>query len=213
MLAGLRKRFQTRIYKLGKPAHARECNPVNCPGRTRHAHRRRLEATGNRTPPTSRWAQFFCSAMAARTPPGMGGSGISVDALQALRNRRLPVHTIGFGDSEPAHDVEIEDVSVAATAAANARVAATVSLMQHGYTGQKATLTVRDRSTRHSPSAKLLLRPTATSKPSRFTSLSGLPAPRASTFAVEPLPAKKTSKTMPSRAPFWSATPNAASYI
>ncbi len=38
----------------------------------------------------------------------------------------------------------MEDVSVAASAAANARVAATVSLMQHGYAGQKATLTVRD---------------------------------------------------------------------
>ena len=75
---------------------------------------------------------------------GMGGSGIGLDALQALRNRRLPVHTIGFGKEQRAHDVEMEDVSVAANATANARMSATVSLMQHGYTGQKATLTVRD---------------------------------------------------------------------
>ena len=32
---------------------------------------------------------------------GLGGSGIGLDALQALRNRRLPVHTIGFGKEEP----------------------------------------------------------------------------------------------------------------
>jgi hypothetical protein len=75
---------------------------------------------------------------------GMEGSGIGLETLQALRNRRLPVHTIGFGKEEHAHDVEMEDVGVAATAAANARIAATVSLTQRGYAGQKATLTVRD---------------------------------------------------------------------
>jgi uncharacterized membrane protein len=64
--------------------------------------------------------------------------------MQALRNRRLPVHAVGFGREEPAHDIEIEDVSVAATATAKARVAATISLTQHGYSGQKAKLAVRD---------------------------------------------------------------------
>ena len=61
-----------------------------------------------------------------------------------MRNRRLPVHVVGFGKQERGHDVEIEDVSVASRAAANARVATTISLVQHGYAGQKATLIVRD---------------------------------------------------------------------
>ena len=56
----------------------------------------------------------------------MGDSGIGLDALQALRNRRLPVHTVGFGSLENAHDVELENVSVAASAIANARLAATI---------------------------------------------------------------------------------------
>ena len=72
------------------------------------------------------------------------GSGISPAVLEALRNRRLPVHTVGFGREELAHDVEIEDVSLAANAAANARIAATVTLTEQGYAGQKAQLTVRD---------------------------------------------------------------------
>ena len=75
---------------------------------------------------------------------GLGGAGIAPDTLQALRNRRIPVHTVGFGREERAHDVEIEDVSVAEKAFAETRVAATVTLTQHGYVGQKATLTVRD---------------------------------------------------------------------
>ena len=51
--------------------------------------------------------------MAARTRPGWAARASAPDTLQALRNRRLPVHTVGFGREEPAHDVEIEDVSVA----------------------------------------------------------------------------------------------------
>jgi hypothetical protein len=54
------------------------------------------------------------------------------------------VHTVGFGRLQHAHDVEIEDVSVAANTQANARIAATISLAQRGYAGQKATLAVRD---------------------------------------------------------------------
>jgi hypothetical protein len=75
---------------------------------------------------------------------GTGGLGVGHDALEALRNRRLPVHTVGLGREAPSRDVEIEDASVAASADANARVAATVSLTQRGYAGRNATLTVRD---------------------------------------------------------------------
>jgi uncharacterized membrane protein len=75
---------------------------------------------------------------------GMGESGIGLDALQALRNRRLPVHTIGFGSLEHAQDVEFDNVSVAANSVVNARLAATVGFTQHGYAGKKAMVTIRD---------------------------------------------------------------------
>src|SRR2546429_677069 len=42
------------------------------------------------------------------------------------------------------HDVEIEDVSIAASVIAESRISATVSLTQRGYAGKKAKLTVRD---------------------------------------------------------------------
>jgi uncharacterized membrane protein len=54
------------------------------------------------------------------------------------------VHTVGFGREENAHDVEIEDVSIAARAIANSRIAATVSLTQRGYAGKTAKLAVRE---------------------------------------------------------------------
>jgi len=117
---------------------------------------------------------------------GTGGSGISLDALQALRNRRLPVHTVGFGKEESAHDVEIEDVSVARNATANARIAATISLTQHGYAGQKAKLTVSD--TEKSLAEReitLLTDGRIQSEPLFFPS--GAAGAKSLTFSVEPL--------------------------
>ncbi len=70
--------------------------------------------------------------------------GIDVETIGALRNRRLPVHTIGFGKERVSHDVEIDEVSVASRALADSRMKATVSFAQWGYAGGKTTLVVKD---------------------------------------------------------------------
>ena len=82
----------------------------------------------------------------AENSSGGAGSqgGIDLETISALHNRRLPVHTIGFGKEKPAHDVEMEDAVVASKAMADSRMTATVSFHQRGYAGQKATLDVRD---------------------------------------------------------------------
>ena len=36
-----------------------------------------------------------------------GSGDVSLDTIRALRNRRLPVHTVGFGKVEAARDVEL----------------------------------------------------------------------------------------------------------
>ena len=70
--------------------------------------------------------------------------GIDQGTIAALRNRHIPVHTVGFGLEQVPHDVEISDVVVAPRALADSRLSATVSLHQRGYAGRKTTLTVRD---------------------------------------------------------------------
>jgi len=70
--------------------------------------------------------------------------GIDLDTISTFRSRRIPVHTVGFGAEQVAHDVEINDVAVAPRALADSRLAAKVSFHQRGYAGQKAMLTVRD---------------------------------------------------------------------
>jgi len=143
VLAGLRQRFQTRIYRLG-----REITPVESPDEIRPSDAathidRGLAELASETADLPIGAILLLSD-GSENSAGPGSSEIGADALQRLKQRRLPVHTVGFGAPEHAHDVEIEDVSLPAGAVANGRVAATVTLAGHGYAGQKATLTVRD---------------------------------------------------------------------
>jgi uncharacterized membrane protein len=70
--------------------------------------------------------------------------GISADAINALRARHIPVHTVGFGRERAAHDVELDDVVVAPRALAESRLAAKITLHQRGYAGARINLTVHD---------------------------------------------------------------------
>ena len=143
VLAGLRQRFQTRLYRLGSELTRvdgpREIAPVE-PATRIGDNLKRLATETSELPVGA----IVLLSDGGQNTAGTGGSGISRDALEALRNRRLPVHTVGFGREESSHDVEIEDVGMAANAITNSRIAATVSLTQRGYAGQPAKLTVRD---------------------------------------------------------------------
>ena len=143
VLAGLRQRFQTRLYRLGSELTRvdgpREIAPVE-PATRIGDNLKRLATETSELPVGA----IVLLSDGGQNTAGTGGSGISREALEALRNRRLPVHTVGFGREESSHDVEIEDVGMAANAITNSRIAATVSLTQRGYAGQPAKLTVRD---------------------------------------------------------------------
>jgi hypothetical protein len=144
ILSGLQERFQIRLYRLGNGVtQLDQLNKLLPMERATHIGDG-LKQLAAETADLPIGAIVLLSDGGENTT-GMSGSGIGVDALQSLRNRRLPVHTVGFGKAEKAHDVELEGVSVASSTIVNARLTATVSLKEYGYAGQKATLTVRDR--------------------------------------------------------------------
>ncbi len=143
VLSGLQKRFQTRIYRLGggikRVDGLNGIEPMESATHIGDGLKQLVTETSDLP-----IGAVLLLTDGGQNTAGMGDSGIGLDALQALRNRRLPVHTVGFGSLENAHDVELENVSVATSAIANARLAATISFTQHGYAGQKAMLTIRD---------------------------------------------------------------------
>jgi uncharacterized membrane protein len=73
--------------------------------------------------------------------------GISADAINALRARHIPVHTVGFGRERAAHDVELDDAVIAPRALADSRIAAKITFHQRGYAAAKINLAVRDVTT------------------------------------------------------------------
>lgn len=186
LLAGLRKRFQTRIYTIGNSLMRAEQLQAIAPAESATHLSDGLKQLATDTADLPIGAVLLLSDGDENTL-GMGGSGIGAEALQALRNRRLPVDTIGFGDLHPVRDVEIEDVSVASRAAANARLAATISLRQFGYEGRQATVTVSDGDKIIAGRLVALGRDGSIQTEPLFLP-AGAAGARSLTFSVEPLP-------------------------
>jgi uncharacterized membrane protein len=139
VLAGLQKKFQTRLYRLdsrvAQAAALREIQPV-APATHINDGLRQLATETSDLP---------VGAIVLLSDGSENGSGdLAPETISALRNRRLPVHTVGFGKEQLAHDLELNDVSVTTRAMADSRIPATVTLHQRGYAGSKALLVVRD---------------------------------------------------------------------
>jgi uncharacterized membrane protein len=211
LLAGLRKRFQTRVYRLGSTLTRADAAAGSSPNPASDSSLNSSDDPPAGIAPTDPSTHIGdgLKQLAAETsdlPIGailllsdgaensaaMPSAGISLEALQALRNRRLPVHTIGFGQETQSHDVEIEDVSIAPTAAANARVATTVSFTQHGYAGRQGTLDVRDGD-------KMLAAQPVTFDPDGRVQTAQLFFPvgaagaKSLTFSIDPLPGEEST--------------------
>ena len=138
VLTELQKRFQTRLYRLdGGASLVSGLDQLHASAPDTHIGDS-LKQLSEET------ADLPIGAVVLLSDGADNSGGIDADAIAVLRNRRIPVHTVGFGHEQVPHDVEINDVSVASRALADSRLAATVTLHQRGYAGQKVALKVRD---------------------------------------------------------------------
>jgi uncharacterized membrane protein len=185
VLEGLQKRFQTRIYRLGNQLNSLDKLPEFAPTDTATHIRSGLKQLATETADLPVGAVLLLSD-GGENATGVNGSAAGNEALQMLRNRRLPVHTVGFGKEAPALDVEVEDASLPATATANARITATISLTQHGYAGQKASLTVREGD-KALAEREIILSPDGRIQAEPLFFPIGSAGAKSLTFSVEPL--------------------------
>jgi len=144
LLPGLEQRFQTRLYSMDRGA-TRLASPAQL----------RPDATSTRIGDSLRQvlddtADLPLGAIVVLSDgadtsggPGAAGSGIDRDTIAALRARRVPVHTVGFGAATPARDAALDDVQMETRALTKSRVPALVSFHQHGFAGQRTQLTLR----------------------------------------------------------------------
>jgi uncharacterized membrane protein len=147
VLASLNGSFQTRLYRVDNvPARIDSLKDLkpNAPSTRIGDSLRQLSDETSDLP---------IGAVVLLSDGDDNTGGIAQDAINALRARHIPVHTVGFGRERAEHDVELDDAVVAPRALADSRIAAKITLHHRGYAGAKVTLTVRDVST---PQAKVL---------------------------------------------------------
>ncbi|RSL15537.1 putative membrane protein [Edaphobacter aggregans] len=138
ILAGLQQRFQTRVYRMdSRIARVEKVDGMQATASATHINDGLKQLVAET-------ADLPVGAVVLLSDGGENNGGIDLETISSLRNRRLPVHTVGFGKEQAGHDVEMDDVSVASRALADSRMKATVSFHQRGYAGGKTTLVVKD---------------------------------------------------------------------
>ena len=153
VLARLDRGFQTRLYRIDDASARIDSLNVlepNAPSTRLGDALKQLSAETSDLP---------IGAVVVLSDGGDNTGSIGADAINALRARHIPVHTVGFGRERAQRDVELDDAVVAPRALAGSRLAAKITWHQHGYTGAKLNLTVRDVS---SNPAKVLASRTVT---------------------------------------------------
>ena len=140
LLKALQEKFQVRLYRMSD--HAERIEKLD-------------QLTANATATHIGETLKQVAADASNLPIGAmillsdgadNTGGVDLETLAEIRRQRIPVHTIGLGRETMSRDVEISNLDVAARALPESRLGATVSFHQHGYTGQKAKIILREGS-------------------------------------------------------------------
>ena len=123
VLPSLQRNFQTRLYRfdtrLTRIASPTELGPAAASATHIGASLEQLVTQTGDLP---------LGAVVLLSDGGDNAGGVDRHAIDALRNRRVPVYTVGFGAEQVAQDVEIEDVVVASRVLAGSRLTATVEI-------------------------------------------------------------------------------------
>src|ERR1700693_1270510 len=122
VLDSLNRSFQTRLYRVDSvPARIESLNDLkpNAPSTRIGDSLKQLSDDTSDLP---------IGAVVLLSDGDDNAGGIGTDAINALRARHIPVHTVGFGRERAAHDVELDDAVVAPRAFAGSRIAVKITL-------------------------------------------------------------------------------------
>ncbi len=186
LLAGLQARFQTRLYRLDSELVRLDNLRSLAPSGSATHIDRGLQQLATETAGLPVGAVVLLSD-GGQNSSDLGGSGINAETLASLHNRRIPVHTVGYGNERPLRDVEIEEVNVEPKAVTDSRVACVVSVTQFGYTGQAARLTVRDGE-KLLAARDITLGPEGRIQPETLFFPAGTAGAKNLVFSIDPLP-------------------------
>jgi uncharacterized membrane protein len=186
LLRDLGGRFQVRLYDFSSGLERVE-NPTQ------------LAANGNAT----RLGEALAGVLRETSSLPLGGvvvfsdgadntNGIDRNLMAEIRQKRIPIHTVGVGRTEIPYDAEMTDVAVSSRALPGSRLIARVSIRQHGLSGQKARLSVREGSNILA-ARDITLNSGQALQTEEILFNSGDPGARKLTFAIDPLPGEEVT--------------------
>jgi uncharacterized membrane protein len=138
LIQSLQKRFQVRLYKLSAQlGRIQKLDELSAKGPSTHIGESLKQVLDEAS-------SLPIGAVVLLSDGSDNSGGIDLETVSEIRRQRIPIHTVGFGREKMAHDVELADVQTPQRALPDSRLPATVTFHQHGYSGQKAKLTLRD---------------------------------------------------------------------
>ena len=135
VLAGLQKKFQVRLYRLdSRVARAATLTEIQPTAPATHIN----DGLRQLVTETSDLPVGAVVLLSDGSENSLDGSGdLALETIHALRNRRLPVHTVGFGKEQAAHDIELNDVRVTSRAMTGSRIPGYGHLPSKGLRGKQ----------------------------------------------------------------------------
>lgn len=138
LLKSLQSKFQVRLYRLGDHVERIEkLEQLNASLPATHIGDNLKEVLADS-------ATLPIGAVVLLSDGADNTGGIDLDTISEIKRQRIPIHTVGFGREQMAHDVELTDVQMPARSLAKSRLQAVVTFHQHGFKGDKARLAVRE---------------------------------------------------------------------
>ncbi|HEY7307474.1 MAG TPA: glutamine amidotransferase [Bryobacteraceae bacterium] len=136
LLKRLQSRFQVRLYKMGAGLDRIQDTTELHAGQPATRIGKALHQIADES------ATLPIGAVVLLSDGSDNTGGIDLETMNALGQRRLPVNTIGIGNTELTNDVELDGFGVPSKALPGSRLQAQVALRQNGFGGKHARLIV-----------------------------------------------------------------------
>ncbi len=138
ILNALRDKFQVRLYKMSDHLQRIDkLDQVSASAPATHIGDSLKEVVADA-------ASLPIGAVVLLSDGADNSGGVDLETISEIRRQRIPVHTIGFGRQTMAHDLEITGAELAPRVLPDSRLGAVVTFHQHGYSGDKVKLNVKD---------------------------------------------------------------------
>ncbi len=187
LLNALRQKFQVRLYRMtGQMERLEKLEQLTASAPATHIGENLKQVVAEA-------ASLPIGAVILASDGADNSGGVDLETIAEIRRQRIPIHTIGFGKEQAERDIELGDVQVPARALPDSRLSAVVHFQQHGFSGQKAKITLKDR-TKVLAQQQVTLKNDGVAQSESVLFNAGAAGVRALEISIEPLSGETNSK-------------------